>query len=394
MADPNALFHDKRFSLLPVEDQMTLLGEMDHRFSKITPEQYVKLKLDIMYPQTAETPGKGFWGTLGDVGPKIMDYITGGGSAGVPGIIQDIKDPNRHYRELQQQGNAQYKQGEPVSGFGTKLASLIPGYGDEALAAGNEFGAGNIGGGSAHALLSLLPFAARNIPDVPPNALPNLKRVAINTGRGVKAGVGGGIEAFADGKASIPSAAGAVIGETLGGHKGAAIGSAVGALPGTIKGITKGVQGAEYLPMLRAPVSRTPLWEGATTGGGVQPSTPVVPLQPPMGMDAEGNMRATLPSGRQVGPAPVQQRVEPMPQPQTGLPPIDKFEMNRMAHARAQEMELPGSPSGKSGHAALSQAAKDIYGVKSWSDMNVEQMRAVHDFLEKNKRLPVKGEIK
>lgn len=76
------------------------------------------------------------------------------------------------------------------------------------------------------------------------------------------------------------------------------------------------------------------------------------------------------------------------------LKPIDKFEMNRMAHARAQEFHLPGSPAGKNGHPQLSQAARSIFGVKSWSDLGVDQMKSVHDFLEKNRRMPVRGEIK
>lgn len=76
------------------------------------------------------------------------------------------------------------------------------------------------------------------------------------------------------------------------------------------------------------------------------------------------------------------------------LAPIDKFEMNRLAHARAQEVELPGSPAGKSGHAQLSKAALDNFGVKSWSDLSVGQMRQIHDFIDKFKRAPAKGDLK
>lgn len=75
------------------------------------------------------------------------------------------------------------------------------------------------------------------------------------------------------------------------------------------------------------------------------------------------------------------------------LPPPDKFELNRMAHARAQELELPGSPAGRNGHKQLSFVAKVVFGVKSWSDLDEGQMRGVVDFLDNKKRLPVKGEI-
>lgn len=77
----------------------------------------------------------------------------------------------------------------------------------------------------------------------------------------------------------------------------------------------------------------------------------------------------------------------------TGLEPIDKFEMNRLAHARAQEMELPGSPAGKNGHPQLSGVAKDVFGADSWSKLSVKQMRAVYDYMEQHGKLPTKGQI-
>lgn len=75
------------------------------------------------------------------------------------------------------------------------------------------------------------------------------------------------------------------------------------------------------------------------------------------------------------------------------LPPIEKFEMNRLAHARAQEVHLPGSLPGTSGHKHLSQAAMIHYGKRSWSDLNVDQMKAVYEFLDQHRKMPKKGEI-
>lgn len=77
----------------------------------------------------------------------------------------------------------------------------------------------------------------------------------------------------------------------------------------------------------------------------------------------------------------------------TKLQPIDKFELNRMCHARAQELHLFGSPPGVSGHKNLSFAAKHNYGVSSWSDLSGDQMRKIYDFLDAKKRLPVRGEL-
>lgn len=75
------------------------------------------------------------------------------------------------------------------------------------------------------------------------------------------------------------------------------------------------------------------------------------------------------------------------------LKPADKFELNRMIHARAQELELPGSPAGKNGHPALSSAAKIHFGVGSFSHLNATQIRKLYDFLDTNRRLPIRGEI-
>lgn len=75
------------------------------------------------------------------------------------------------------------------------------------------------------------------------------------------------------------------------------------------------------------------------------------------------------------------------------LKPIDKFELNRMAHARAQELRLPGSPPGVNGHPNLSRAAQVNFGVRSWSDLNVDQMRQIYDYLDTHKTLPSKGQL-
>lgn len=75
------------------------------------------------------------------------------------------------------------------------------------------------------------------------------------------------------------------------------------------------------------------------------------------------------------------------------LTTLSKVEVSRMAHARAQELELQESPAGKNGHNLLSKVAKDNYGRKSWSLLNIYQMQAIHDFLTEHKRMPNKGEL-
>jgi len=65
-----------------------------------------------------------------------------------------------------------------------------------------------------------------------------------------------------------------------------------------------------------------------------------------------------------------------------------------MAHARAQEIPLPGSPAGQSGHNHLSVAAFHHFGAKSWSDLTVNQMKSIYEFMDTHKRMPMRGEIK
>ena len=74
------------------------------------------------------------------------------------------------------------------------------------------------------------------------------------------------------------------------------------------------------------------------------------------------------------------------------LPPVDRFELNRMAHARAQELHLFGSPAGQSGHPQLHDAAMQHFG-KRWSQLDVGEMRKLYDFLDSRGRLPKKGEL-
>lgn len=75
------------------------------------------------------------------------------------------------------------------------------------------------------------------------------------------------------------------------------------------------------------------------------------------------------------------------------LKSVNKFELNRMIHARAQEMHLMHSPAGQRAHPQLLQSAQRCFGVKSWSDMSVDQMKKMYDFLEERKRLPLRADL-
>ncbi len=126
----------------------------------------------------------------------------------------------------------------------------------------------------------------------------------------------------------------------------------------------------------------------STQGAAIPPQVAATPAgeAPP----AVSRETAEIPNKTGVMPPPeaMSESALPTRQQMAPLPEIDKFEMNRLAHARAQELDLPGSPAGKQGHPNLSQAAKAIYGVKSWSELDVPQMRAIYEFMDTNGDVP------
>lgn len=128
-----------------------------------------------------------------------------------------------------------------------------------------------------------------------------------------------------------------------------------------------------------------------------EPATPLPTIPPVPGPNRFAPSAQPIPQTAPIPPVQFNNRFaspEAEGESLPGIQPLSKFEMNRMAHARAQEMNLPGSPAKTSGHPQLSQAAKDVYGVGSWSDLSTEQMKSIHNFMDANKRMPVKGELK
>lgn len=237
------------------------------------------------------------------------------------------------------------------------------------------------------------------------------------------------------------------LGRLLGGEGGEMAGGAIGAMAPGVRGAVKGgIKGLrDYQATQRVGRVETPVWEGMPAPTATPFPEPIGPIPQPQfqtrsaplpvaprapawmnSPDIQTNIpdlspipQTSFPSGRTPGPAAPSQNIPRQPvwerntlipaaQPSTSplspvaqpasaaippvgesmtqpkpLPPIDKFEMNRMAHARAQELDLPGSPSGKSGHSHLSAIAKKKFGVDSWSKLSTEQMRQIHDELDK-----------
>jgi hypothetical protein len=147
-----------------------------------TPEQQAQLaKNDKIIAARQQSPDAGFWSVAGEAlknGPKaLMDFISGH-----PLAEYDAK-LNANAHEAQQLR----EQGRPVEGTARLVSGFLPGSGDEAVAAGEEFGAGHPRAGAAHAVMALLPFAAEGVPRVV-DAAADTSRMALETARGAATG--------------------------------------------------------------------------------------------------------------------------------------------------------------------------------------------------------------
>jgi hypothetical protein len=56
-------------------------------------------------------------------------------------------------------------------------------------------------------------------------------------------------------------------------------------------------------------------------------------------------------------------------------------------------MRLPHSPPGQSGHPHLTQAALQIYGKRSWSDLSADQMKSICEFMAEHNKIPTKQDL-
>jgi hypothetical protein len=123
----------------------------------------------------------GFWSTIGDAlknGPtRFMDFITGH-------PIQQLSERGKAMGDAAKEA---WKRGDHSTAIGLGLASMIPGAGDEAVAAGNEFGSGHTGAGAAHTALALAPFFGKYVPGAVDAAVDGAGMVA-ETARGAARG--------------------------------------------------------------------------------------------------------------------------------------------------------------------------------------------------------------
>lgn len=185
------------------------------------------------------------------------------------------------------------------------------------------------------------------------------------------------------------------------GGAAATIPTVAGALKGGVRGFVDAIRPGSVppplppmpppLPAMPPPLPknpRAPLWKAAgTTGGDVVPAlerpASVAPAQPPVPTAAIPPV-SPVQSPTHLTDVAMGSRSNVNPIKHTAT----HTDLIKQSHAVAQDLELPGSPAGKNGHPSLSKAAKDVYGVKSYSELSYEQALALHEYMLKHKKLP------
>ncbi len=232
-------------------------------------------------PPAEEDPG--FFGTIGsalaNAPTAFMNFATG----------HPIREIGQHGRALGAEAKAAAKRGDYSTAFGTGLASMIPGSGDEAMASGQEYGAEHPGAGTAHALMAIAPFLG------PPALRATDEAVSANmpairtAGRGVRGGVSAAVKATPKAlkAAAIPSGAAGLIG----GPKAASTIGAIVAAPTIYRAMKAGAKEAMHPTVLPPPPGPV-----LPSFGWTPPPSPPAPSSPPTPSGAMGS------SGWQVPP--------------------------------------------------------------------------------------------
>jgi hypothetical protein len=75
---------------------------------------------------------------------------------------------------------------------------------------------------------------------------------------------------------------------------------------------------------------------------------------------------------------------------------LTNAELDKMAHGKARDADLPGSPPGASGHPNLSRAAEANFGKKSWTHLDADEKWQIIDYLNRHpdRQLPENGELR
>ncbi len=157
MAEQDDILKDPNFHALPLEERRKVMLTIDPSFGALpTSEQDKVFKIaaipDYAARQPKPEPDPGFFSTLGNAAmnaPKnLMDFMTG----------HPMNEMDKDFAQKARISGDAFRSGDIPTGVGMGLAAFLPGSGDEAIAAGNEFGQGHWGAGSAHTALALAPF--------------------------------------------------------------------------------------------------------------------------------------------------------------------------------------------------------------------------------------------
>lgn len=211
------------------------MGDPD--IASLSDEGFASFTAGLQPPLSQDDPT--FWSVMGgflrNAPTQFMEFASG---HPVQSMWESAGDKAERTKEAI--ANKDYS-----TAFGTALSAMIPGSGDEAVVAGEEFGSGNTGAGAAHSLIALAPFLYRPAVQATPRVARPVGRAVTTTGKAIQGGTLGGLEAFLDAKKTgAPALIGSGLGWLMGGREGAMYGGALGAAPSTIRGVYRGARTA------------------------------------------------------------------------------------------------------------------------------------------------------
>jgi hypothetical protein len=322
MADPQQILSDPTFHSLPLGERLKVMRTVDPNFAALHPKEQgtVLYQAAQNYHPTptgeAGPDDEGFLSTLGsDIFHLPLSLLR------MANPVTASQDVVHGMKDLGGKALTELHSGNIPGALGYGTAAAVPFIGPQAAQAGEEFGAGQYGQGSAHALEALLPFLHEPV-----------GAGAMNTARGVRG-------AYRGAKAAPhPSLPMTFVGEQLGqamGHPvaGTAIGAALPKIIPSIKGFFKGFgEGPPAAPLPPLPDYTMGGNELSIPGIGPRPQPAPPPPLPALPDYTLGGNELSIPG---IGPRPPQPPTPPTPADLSG------FTANPAYHGPVKPVDLP-----------------------------------------------------
>ncbi len=387
------------------------------------------------YGKAQESPDPGFiktaWDAVTSAPKNLMDFATG----------HPRTQMDKHFADQTRASGEAFRRGDYPGAVSSGLAAFLPGAGDEATAAGEEYGAGHPGAGTAHAAMALAPFLlkggtavasrSRSPVTIGPPRMPSMASVIKSQElEGVHPGATWGTAWTAARQASrlrlrspikpkalpqppsgpsvvdvtshnpvvgegplvnvqnppVPAPYNPVVGE----------GPTVPIKPQPVVQPYNPVVGEGPIVQVESPPPRGQTTTGTGTVGKGMPPAPELPQPPaeaPKGTPLDKNnpehVEATIEAKR----LEIQQRKAEIAAAEKAAADKDKFrrtDLNRAAHAIGSELDLPESPAGTK--LSMNTVSQGVHG-KNWGELSTDQMNGVVEFMMTHRRPPTRADI-